>query len=959
MLKDEEGKGFCSKASLLRVQRDYVTRQSGKNGFGKPLMKDKCIKKLVDSVSNDISNAVYKVVNDEAKHNNPVGTRLLLSNDIKTTYTTVKAPIFKYSKCRTCRIPCSNGDIIKNGRKLKVNVKKISISDCLKFKDFKVINVVDDTSRNKLVPFSLQNVTQNVQNSFCDDLKKCIINGKEDSTKVDVRGDDDESTAGIIYHGESSADTDIKYNNLINGDIEDHKIGVADELINVIDIVCKNGVDSAVLSVNRHESTHAIDLNNVKEMTNGHSFEKPKQNGVKMVPAFELNGSNELHNYTNDVGLNNSFRNTGMRKGACENKGKKIVKLSNGSRNLKRRFNRLCKNKPLDTKQVDLEIDCDLSKDGNDVELKECNVNKNNVNSEFCSNHFKGIANENLFAMVLRSRKCTVNNDTKRFRNPNDIMEEIKILNKGFQSHKKVANTNRIESIFDKENKSIFNGSEECSSQNFELNVNKSNGEKGDLSLDNDNSQCTIRSEPLSHGAFDKNVLPSTSNELATNRRSSLLMTTYNNELKTLSSFNNKNKKRFIKDTLSNSDPCKLNNNLSNQTLNSNEQICKCGINFSDCLKCSVDANHNIVSDYSREHNLRHNRKHVRLKEITEEEKDNTDDNLLENNNFYVFESSRRLEFLHNYLNRSILKPDNDIVQALLENTELDIEIIDEDKIIDDKDTPQKSSTEELRCKCEWADCDMQFYDSTSLLDHLKSSHINETLDRKFLVSCLWRNCKFSKQQCSYKWLSNHIMKHCSVRPFKCVILGCELSFTTQNGLARHVPSHFNEGKVRRTCVTTGAGKDNSKTKSDEGSNQSESSNDNQALGESSKKKTKFERFVECYKTTTCTMSKKDQSWVNAIKTKLQKSSSSSTLNCGFVGNCFRLNHKVIGKRTSKDGSTEILLSPSTKILPYKSFWLDEKSFTKRNSSFVDISVNTLSEDVKQHLYESELSSRH
>ena len=55
----------------------------------------------------------------------------------------------------------------------------------------------------------------------------------------------------------------------------------------------------------------------------------------------------------------------------------------------------------------------------------------------------------------------------------------------------------------------------------------------------------------------------------------------------------------------------------------------------------------------------------------------------------------------------------------------------------------------------------------------------------------------------SFKWFSKHVVGHCDLKPFKCVIFGCDMTFSTQNGLARHVPTHFNESRVRRACVIT------------------------------------------------------------------------------------------------------------------------------------------------------------
>ena len=108
-----------------------------------------------------------------------------------------------------------------------------------------------------------------------------------------------------------------------------------------------------------------------------------------------------------------------------------------------------------------------------------------------------------------------------------------------------------------------------------------------------------------------------------------------------------------------------------------------------------------------------------------------------------------------------------------------------------------------LLVRCEWLDCICSYDSVEELTNHVKSSHIEKLINNNQFV-CLWRNCKFSNQpSCSFKWLSKHVLRHCDLKPFKCVIMGCDMTFSTQNGLARHVPTHFNESRVRRACVLT------------------------------------------------------------------------------------------------------------------------------------------------------------
>ena len=105
--------------------------------------------------------------------------------------------------------------------------------------------------------------------------------------------------------------------------------------------------------------------------------------------------------------------------------------------------------------------------------------------------------------------------------------------------------------------------------------------------------------------------------------------------------------------------------------------------------------------------------------------------------------------------------------------------------------------------KCEWLECKHQYRTTDKLSNHMKKEHIASASKNEVFV-CLWKDCRFFNQpSCSFKWLSKHVLSHCDVKPFKCVLHGCDMAFASQSGLARHVPTHFNENKVRRTCVLT------------------------------------------------------------------------------------------------------------------------------------------------------------
>ena len=165
----------------------------------------------------------------------------------------------------------------------------------------------------------------------------------------------------------------------------------------------------------------------------------------------------------------------------------------------------------------------------------------------------------------------------------------------------------------------------------------------------------------------------------------------------------------------------------------------------------------------------------------------------------YVLRSSQRLQFLGNMKKKHIEidKPLADKMTNML-NEPIDIRL-DTNKL---NTSPVLANDPQSGVNCEWNNCTLSFVNVEDLTNHVKLSHL-ASCEESDECSCMWRNCKFSNQSCSFKWLSKHVLRHCDLKPFKCVILGCDMTFSTQNGLARHVPTHFNESRVRRACVLT------------------------------------------------------------------------------------------------------------------------------------------------------------
>lgn len=93
-------------------------------------------------------------------------------------------------------------------------------------------------------------------------------------------------------------------------------------------------------------------------------------------------------------------------------------------------------------------------------------------------------------------------------------------------------------------------------------------------------------------------------------------------------------------------------------------------------------------------------------------------------------------------------------------------------------------------------DCNAKVRCARELSDHVRVCHVQPMEASQDVFVCLWEGCKvFNKASCSHSWLSKHINTHTGDKPFKCMISGCSQSFSSREGLARHVPTHFNEPK--------------------------------------------------------------------------------------------------------------------------------------------------------------------
>ncbi|TRY83011.1 hypothetical protein DNTS_011391 [Danionella cerebrum] len=91
---------------------------------------------------------------------------------------------------------------------------------------------------------------------------------------------------------------------------------------------------------------------------------------------------------------------------------------------------------------------------------------------------------------------------------------------------------------------------------------------------------------------------------------------------------------------------------------------------------------------------------------------------------------------------------------------------------------------------CCWDQCHVLFNSSPDLAEHIRGVHVDGQRGGVFV--CLWKGCKvYNTPSTSQSWLQRHMLSHSGDKPFKCVVGGCNATFASQGGLARHVPTHF------------------------------------------------------------------------------------------------------------------------------------------------------------------------
>ncbi|XP_042351726.1 zinc finger protein AEBP2-like isoform X2 [Plectropomus leopardus] len=103
---------------------------------------------------------------------------------------------------------------------------------------------------------------------------------------------------------------------------------------------------------------------------------------------------------------------------------------------------------------------------------------------------------------------------------------------------------------------------------------------------------------------------------------------------------------------------------------------------------------------------------------------------------------------------------------------------------------------------CCWDLCSQCFNSSPDLAEHIRGIHVDGQRGGVFV--CLWKGCKvYNTPSTSQSWLQRHMLTHSGDKPFKCVVGGCNASFASQGGLARHVPSHFSQQSSSKVSSQT------------------------------------------------------------------------------------------------------------------------------------------------------------
>ncbi|XP_013411983.1 zinc finger protein AEBP2 isoform X1 [Lingula anatina] len=226
-------------------------------------------------------------------------------------------------------------------------------------------------------------------------------------------------------------------------------------------------------------------------------------------------------------------------------------------------------------------------------------------------------------------------------------------------------------------------------------------------------------------------------------------------------------------------------------------------------------------------------------------------------------------------------------------------------------EVPGSSKSQTSTTLCKWKEC-RQTLEGRFLMEHIREKHVESQRNKDGFV-CLWEGCKvFNKPSCSYNWLERHILHHSGDKPFKCIVDGCGMRFTSQTGLERHVNSHF-------TIITPSQPK-------------TPRSSDNTPTKMLKKKKTRRKRpwFIK-------TADFFDSCSMVGIKQQLYQLEQNTHLDTMGAGNTVTFHSTVICRRTEETGKVKVLLRWSPEdVLPDE--WVSEAQVASNAKCVIPIS---------------------
>ena len=104
---------------------------------------------------------------------------------------------------------------------------------------------------------------------------------------------------------------------------------------------------------------------------------------------------------------------------------------------------------------------------------------------------------------------------------------------------------------------------------------------------------------------------------------------------------------------------------------------------------------------------------------------------------------------------------------------------------------------------CRWTQCDSPgpYGSVQELADHVRAQHI-DCFKSHDIVMCLWEGCRVYNVPCQKKsWLPQHMRRHTNERPYKCIMNGCNQSFSSVQSLHNHLQLHLLPSPIKKKSI--------------------------------------------------------------------------------------------------------------------------------------------------------------